>query len=639
VEKNHNGEAPPLYNSRIFDTYIRLIKKRYPHINVAELLSAANMAPYEIADQGHWFTQDQINLFHDKLVQFTDNDRISREAGRFATSPESIGAMRQYILGMLGPAKVYSSISKAARKLTRSTTYESRSLGRTKVEIVVRKNEGVVERPFQCENRMGFLEAISILFNNKTPRIEHPECMFRGHQFCRYIISWEKTYSDSLKKIRNYTALTLIAALAVLLAHGTMLALAVFLPIAAVVVLFLSLIAENREKRELLSGINNLETSNDRLLEQIEINYNNALMVNEIGLVVSMQTSIEAILKEVTQIFQKRLNYDRGIILLVNEDRTRLAFRAGFGYSDEMQNILQSTRFRLDLPDSKGVFIVSFREKKPFIINDMNEISGDLSEKSMAFARIMKSQSFICCPILCDGEAVGILAADNVKSKRPLIHSDMSLLMGVASVIGISIRNADLHFAREKQFRSTLQVLAASIDARDPLTAGHSEKVTQYAMAICDRLNLSREYCEVIRVAAALHDYGKIGVPDALLKKEGRLTMEEYEVVKTHAAKTREILEQINFQGLFSQVPAIASAHHEKIDGTGYPLGLEGDSIPLGAQIISVADFYEAITSTRHYRAPMPEGQAIALLRQGIGTHFKEEIVENFINCLKPLEH
>ncbi len=639
MEKNHNGEAPPLYNSRIFDTYIRLIKKRYPHINVAELLSAANMAPYEIADQGHWFTQDQINLFHDKLVQFTDNDRISREAGRFATSPESIGAMRQYILGMLGPAKVYSSISKAARKLTRSTTYESRSLGRTKVEIVVRKNEGVVERPFQCENRMGFLEAISILFNNKTPRIEHPECMFRGHQFCRYIISWEKTYSDSLKKIRNYTALTLIAALAVLLAHGTMLALAVFLPIAAVVVLFLSLIAENREKRELLSGINNLETSNDRLLEQIEINYNNALMVNEIGLVVSMQTSIEAILKEVTQIFQKRLNYDRGIILLVNEDRTRLAFRAGFGYSDEMQNILQSTRFRLDLPDSKGVFIVSFREKKPFIINDMNEISGDLSEKSMAFARIMKSQSFICCPILCDGEAVGILAADNVKSKRPLIHSDMSLLMGVASVIGISIRNADLHFAREKQFRSTLQVLAASIDARDPLTAGHSEKVTQYAMAICDRLNLSREYCEVIRVAAALHDYGKIGVPDALLKKEGRLTMEEYEVVKTHAAKTREILEQINFQGLFSQVPAIASAHHEKIDGTGYPLGLEGDSIPLGAQIISVADFYEAITSTRHYRAPMPEGQAIALLRQGIGTHFKEEIVENFINCLKPLEH
>jgi len=639
VEKKFDSDKASLYNSRIIDTYIRLIRKRYSYIDINELLESAHMTPYEIADQGHWFTQEQINLFHDKLVQLTDNEKISREAGRFSTSPESIGALRQYILGMLGPAKVYATISRAAEKLTRSTTFESRSLGQNKVEIIVRQKKGMKEKSFQCQNRMGFFEAISILFNNKTPLIEHPECVFHGGEVCRYIVSWEKTFSDTLKKIRNYTTLVLLMMFGAFILYNPFLAFAIFLPFSIITILLLSFISENREKREMISGLNNVEISNDRLLEQIEINYNNALMVNEIGLVVSMQTNIEDILKQVTHIFEKRLNYDRGIILLVNENGSKLIFRAGFGYAEDMKRYLQSTVFRLDSPNSKGIFIVSFREKKPFIINDINEINDDLSEKSLTFAKKMNSQSFICCPILCDGEAIGILAADNLKSKRPLIHSDMSLLMGAASVIGISIRNADLHYAREKQFRSTLQVLAASIDARDPLTAGHSEKVTQYSMAICQKLNLSREYCEVIRVAAALHDYGKIGVPDALLKKEGRLTLDEYEIVKTHATRTREILEQINFQGMFNQVPLIAGAHHEKIDGTGYPLGLKGDDIPLGAQIISVADFYDAITSTRHYRDPMPEEEAVALLKRGIGSHFKQEIVESFITCLLPEEN
>ena len=99
----------------------------------------------------------------------------------------------------------------------------------------------------------------------------------------------------------------------------------------------------------------------------------------------------------------------------------------------------------------------------------------------------------------------------------------MSLLMGITPFIGISIQNVKLMSARVEQFKSTLQVLAASIDARDPLTAGHSEKVTEYAIGICQEMGLSQEFTEMIRVAALLHEYGKRGVPDSILKKEGRL--------------------------------------------------------------------------------------------------------------------
>jgi putative nucleotidyltransferase with HDIG domain len=207
----------------------------------------------------------------------------------------------------------------------------------------------------------------------------------------------------------------------------------------------------------------------------------------------------------------------------------------------------------------------------------------------------------------------------------------MSLIMGIAPIIGVSIRNAELYDAQATQFSSTLQALAASIDARDPLTAGHSMQVTEYAVGIARELGFPRDFREMIRVAALLHDYGKIGVPDAILKKEGRLTPEEYETVKTHSSKTREILEQINFQGIYRQVPEIAGAHHEKIDGSGYPDGLKGKDIPIGARIIAVADFFEAVTSKRHYRDPMPLEEAFRLLREGSGQHFDRWIVSAFI--------
>ncbi len=244
----------------------------------------------------------------------------------------------------------------------------------------------------------------------------------------------------------------------------------------------------------------------------------------------------------------------------------------------------------------------------------------------------LDAQSSICCPIISNKKSLGILAVDNVKSREPLVESDLSLLTGIASVIGISIRNNELLKARIRQFDSMIRVLASSIDARDPLTAGHSEKVTEYTLGICDELGISKDYREMIRIAALLHDYGKIGVPDSILKKDGMLTKEEYEAVKSHAEKTREILEQVNFEGIFSQIPEIAGSHHEKINGTGYPKGLKGNEIPLGAKIIAVADYFEAITSKRHYRDPMPLDKALQILQEQSGRYFEKKVVDAFLN-------
>jgi HD-GYP domain-containing protein (c-di-GMP phosphodiesterase class II) len=198
-------------------------------------------------------------------------------------------------------------------------------------------------------------------------------------------------------------------------------------------------------------------------------------------------------------------------------------------------------------------------------------------------------------------------------------------------VVGISLRNEELLESKDRQFRSTLRGLAASIDARDPMTRGHSEKVTEYTLGICDELGFSQEERDVISTAALLHDYGKIAVPDAILRKPGLLTPRERELVKIHAEQSERILRQISFEGIYWQVPAIAGAHHEKIDGSGYPRGLRGEEIPLGARIIGVADFFEAITAERHYREPMRREEAIALLKREAGKSFEPYLVDAFL--------
>jgi HD-GYP domain-containing protein (c-di-GMP phosphodiesterase class II) len=354
-------------------------------------------------------------------------------------------------------------------------------------------------------------------------------------------------------------------------------------------------------------------------------------LTSEIGQSISKRSGSVDVLSSVVKACKKWLDYDRCMILLADSGKRRLVFGAGYGHTDRQIKLLRQTAFHLDRPGSRGIFVICFKQQKSFLVSNLEEIEGDLSLKSMSYAQELDAESFICCPIVSNGEPIGVLAVDNVKSKRPLIETDRSLLMGVASVVGMTLRSEELLKSKERQFRSILQGLAASIDARDPFTRGHSEKVTEYATGICDELGLSREEREVISTAALLHDYGKIAVPDAILLKPGKLTPQEHDLVKIHAEQSEKILRQISFEGMYRQVPAIAGAHHEKIDGSGYPRGFRGEEIPLGARIIAVADVFEAATAKRHYHEPLCREDAIALLKREAGRSFEPRLVDAFL--------
>ncbi|HEY5513948.1 MAG TPA: ATP-binding protein [Geomonas sp.] len=439
----------PLYNSKIINTFVKLVEWKYPHVDLNRVLHEAGIEPYAVSDEGHWFTQGQVDLFFERLVQATGNPRIAREAGQFGASVKSLGFMRKYLLGLIGPGNAFIAIKKPTSSLTKSSAYEARKISANKVEITVTPADGVQESPYQCENRLGFFEAMLTTFNCGNPVIEHPECMFTGAKACRYLVSWKMTLPIRIRTVRSYLALALLILCAAVAPWYPWQVLSGLLPLSTILLLACSFLENLLEKRELYAALSSLKETTDELLDQAGVNYNNALMVNEVGQAISKQAGIDEVLENVIKALENRLSYDRGLILLADPDQARLAFRTGFGYSEEQLSVLKETSFNLANPESTGVFVVCFREHKPILINDFTDVSRLHSFQSLQFAEKIGAQSFICCPIVCEGESLGVLAVDNIKTKKALVQSDMSLLMGIAPVIGMSLRNA-MYIERER---------------------------------------------------------------------------------------------------------------------------------------------------------------------------------------------
>lgn len=188
-----------------------------------------------------------------------------------------------------------------------------------------------------------------------------------------------------------------------------------------------------------------------------------------------------------------------------------------------------------------------------------------------------------------------------------------------------------------KTFDSLIEALATSVDEKHALTSSHTERVTEYAVMLAERLGLPESEVECIRVAGVLHDVGKISTPDAILTKPGSFTDEEFAIMKGHVVSTRRILDRIYFPPHQQHIPAIAAGHHEKWNGKGYPLGLSGHEIPLGARILALADVFDALTADRDYRKAMTIDQALEIIRKGHGEHFDPELCPIFIAMIESI--
>jgi putative nucleotidyltransferase with HDIG domain len=230
--------------------------------------------------------------------------------------------------------------------------------------------------------------------------------------------------------------------------------------------------------------------------------------------------------------------------------------------------------------------------------------------------------------------ALTVMAADRVSEPLEPSGTSRELDQLTRTFNSLMTARAEAEAAAEATYLGAVRALAAALDARDPYTAGHSERVSALSVAIGHELSLDAEKIETLRLGALLHDVGKIGVPDEILRKPDQLTPTEFDAIKTHPSAGARILRSIPF--LAPHIP-IVELHHERIDGGGYPYGLRGDAIPEAARIVHVADAFDAMTSARAYRPGRLPIEAITELRECVGTDFDGPAVEALVAALPRL--
>lgn len=244
------------------------------------------------------------------------------------------------------------------------------------------------------------------------------------------------------------------------------------------------------------------------------------------------------------------------------------------------------------------------------------------------------TKSMITVPLVVKGVVLGALQLLNKQKRAFFSEQDITLSVALANQSALALQNSQMYNELYRMFLSMIRTLAKVLDARDPYTAGHSERVAKYSVLIAERLGLDSHNCNELYKAALLHDIGKIGIPDEILRKPSKLTQDEFEAIKQHTVIGADILSNMEPKSAMADAILTARSHHERIDGTGYPDRLAGNDIPLFARIVGVADAFDAMTTTRSYSKGLSFQQAVLELERCKKTLFDDKVVDAFLSIL-----
>jgi HD-GYP domain-containing protein (c-di-GMP phosphodiesterase class II) len=319
---------------------------------------------------------------------------------------------------------------------------------------------------------------------------------------------------------------------------------------------------------------------------------------------------------------------------LVMEAETSSVFRIDEKKKELYFQIARGTKGKeakeIRVPMGKGIVGWVAEHGKPLLVPDVTKDPRWYKgvDKKTKFV----TRSIIAVPLVSKGKVIGVAEVLNKKGNRFFNDDDLELFTALGNQIAVALENASLYKELDELFLSSIRAIVEAVDAKDPYTRGHSARVVSYALLIGESLNIDKESLKELEISAILHDVGKIGIPDNILGKPGKLTEKEYDFMKRHPEFGAAIIEPIS--KLRMLIPNILH-HHERLDGGGYPSGLKGSEIPVFARIICVADSFDAMTTDRPYRMRKSITAAFTELKRCSNTQFDPEFVEVFIEQYK----
>jgi response regulator RpfG family c-di-GMP phosphodiesterase len=348
-------------------------------------------------------------------------------------------------------------------------------------------------------------------------------------------------------------------------------------------------------------------------------------LLNEVNQELISGARLSELVEVITNLSQHTLKAAASSVMLLDKQTQEL-------YFEFVQGDAKSSLKNIRISTKSGIAGWVATHGEPLIINDAAEDKRWCSTMDNKSGFV--TSSILCVPLIVSRNIVGVIEVLNKRDGAGFTQEDLEIIKPVASIAAMAIENTKLQQSITNAYKSTIKALAASIDAKDKYTSGHSERVMEYALIGARYLGLSASDLEIIEYAGILHDCGKIGIPDHILAKPGPPSQEEWSIIRQHPLIGANIIKDIPF---LDKARELVLGHHERYDGKGYPQGLAYNDIPLGARLIAVADTFDAITTGRPYRAGLDAENAEKELLRCSGSQFWPEAVQAFLNGRKYL--
>ncbi len=356
--------------------------------------------------------------------------------------------------------------------------------------------------------------------------------------------------------------------------------------------------------------------SSRKLLEE-NILFSKIVSLHEVSRNIAMVHEFEKLLRIILEYSMKLAKADFGALMLL-DDQNELKVLSTLGIGEGVE---------FDERDRMKIATWVAINEEPLLIDRVSPVQAFLGKLDRKNVR-----SSITFPLKTPKRLIGVLHLNRAQDSPSFSNIDLEIINVLASQASISIDNVKGYDKMQEQYLQTMRAFASAVEAKDSYTRGHSEKVMELAVLLARRMGLESDELEVVRFAGLLHDIGKIGVPEQILNKPGRLTPAEFEEIKKHPQAGFNIISDV--ASMKPLLPLIRH-HHETFNGKGYPEGLAGGEIPLGARILSVTDSYDAMTSNRVYRRALNREGALAVIDKEAGRQFDPDIARLFTELMR----
>lgn len=360
---------------------------------------------------------------------------------------------------------------------------------------------------------------------------------------------------------------------------------------------------------------------NDDYSSELKLAKKELSSICEIGNRLISTLDVKEILKSIVNTIPKLLDVSGCSVYIVDTEHSQLKLEAASSVNRKFKN---------DICLSPACEVISnsvLKNRTPISVSDLL-VDKRFIYNNKGFKKNVRS--LIATPIIFKGKVLGVIVALSKKPKY-FEESEINLLSAYAAHTAIALNNAFLHKNVHVNYYNTISALVKTIEARDPYTCGHSERVTDLALKIAKKLNLSEYEKELLLFSSKLHDIGKIAIPDFILNKKTALTEIERAIIQEHPIKGTEMISNLKF---LERCTPIISHHHERYDGKGYPDGLKGNKIPLLARIVSLADAFDAMTSERPYRRRLKINEAVEEIKYNSNAQFDPKLAEIFVSII-----